>query len=166
MKQANADPYQKAWYVAAILRIALGILFLWAFFDKLFGFGIATPPGKSWLSGGSPTSGFLLSTDGYFSAPFQAMAGSDFIDWLFMIGLFGLGMALLLGIGLRIAACAGTILLTLMWAARLPLENNPLIDEHSMYILVLWLSAVSVRKLSLIDYWLRLSIVRRHAWLW
>ena len=39
----------------AALRIVLGFTFLWAFVDKLFGLGYATPSERSWINGGSPT---------------------------------------------------------------------------------------------------------------
>src|SRR6478672_9186004 len=41
------------------LRLALGIEFLWAFLDKTFGLGYATPTARAWINGGSPTKGFL-----------------------------------------------------------------------------------------------------------
>ena len=46
-------------YVWAGVRLALGWTFLWAFIDKLFGLGFATPEGKGWIDGGCPTKGFL-----------------------------------------------------------------------------------------------------------
>lgn len=54
-----------------------------------------------------------------------------------MLGLLGLGIALLLGIGLKIAGITGPILMLLMWSAALPPEHNPLIDEHIVYALTL-----------------------------
>ncbi|MEZ0074177.1 hypothetical protein [Planotetraspora sp. GP83] len=54
-----------------------------------------------------------------------------------MIGLAGIGTALILGAGMRIVAAAGGLLLVLMWAAELPLASNPLIDEHIVYAIVL-----------------------------
>lgn len=32
---------------------------LWAFLDKTFGLGYATPAANAWVDGGSPTKGFL-----------------------------------------------------------------------------------------------------------
>jgi thiosulfate dehydrogenase [quinone] large subunit len=54
-----------------------------------------------------------------------------------MLGLAGLGLALILGAGVRIAAIAGGVLLVLMWAAELPLTTNPFVDEHLIYAVVL-----------------------------
>ncbi len=54
-----------------------------------------------------------------------------------MVGLLGIGLALVLGVGLRIAAVAGGLLLVLMWAAELPLTTNPFMDDHIVYAVVL-----------------------------
>ena len=43
----------------ALLRVAVGFIFLWAFLDKFFGLGYATAADKGWIDGGSPTKGFL-----------------------------------------------------------------------------------------------------------
>ena len=53
------DTSQIAPYVWAITRISLGLIFLWAFLDKAFGLGRATPAENAWIDGGSPTAGFL-----------------------------------------------------------------------------------------------------------
>lgn len=158
--------YEKAWYALAISRIALGTVFLWAFLDKLLGLGVATPAKNAWLLGGSPTTGFLSKVKGPFADLFNGMAGNPFLDWLFMLGLLGIGLALILGIGLRVAAVAGTALLVMMWAASLPIKTHPFLDEHLIYALVLWVYALGVRKWSLIDTWLRTDYVKKHAWLW
>jgi thiosulfate dehydrogenase [quinone] large subunit len=120
------------------LRILMGWVFLWPFFDKLFGLGFATASEQAWIMGGSPTAGFLEhAAKGPFADIFHSLAGSFFVDWLFMAGLLLIGLALLLGIGVRIAAVSGALLLFLMWLAVLPPKNNPLIDEHIIYIAVL-----------------------------
>ena len=54
-----------------------------------------------------------------------------------MLGLAGLGVALITGVGMRIAAAAGTALLVMMWTAVLPPENNPFMDDHLIYAGVL-----------------------------
>ena len=55
-----------------VLRLMMGLIFLWAFVDKLLGLGFATKPENSWLNGGSPTSGFLLNaTHGPLEALFK-----------------------------------------------------------------------------------------------
>lgn len=120
-----------------ILRILLGWLLLWAFLDKLLGLGHATPAGKSWLDGVSPTAGFLgHATTGPLASTYHALAGSGLIDWLFMLGLLLIGLALILGIGTRIAGITGSILMLLMFSSLIPAKQNLLIDEHILYLVV------------------------------
>jgi thiosulfate dehydrogenase (quinone) large subunit len=124
-------------WIWGLTRVALGWVFLWAFLDKLFGFGYATPSDQAWLNGGSPTQGYLAGVDGPFRSFFNPMAGAQWADWLFMVGLAGIGLALILGIGVRIAAVAGAALLVMMWMAALPIADNPFLDYHLVYALVL-----------------------------
>lgn len=161
--------YEKAWYAVAVARVLLGFVFLWAFLDKTMGLGFATAPAKAWVAGGSPTSGFLLHGVNEKSPLldfFHGLAGNPLVDWLFMLGLLGIGLALILGIGLRVAAVAGSVLLMMMWAASVPLENNPLVDEHMIYTAVLWVFAFAPRKWSLINTWLETKYVKKNEWLW
>ena len=129
---------RKRYYVWATLRIGLGIIFLWAFLDKLFGLGFATASENSWIAGGSPTSGFLTyGTKGPLASFFQSLAGSNFVDWLFMLGLLFIGLTLLLGIFVRIGSIAGAVSLFLIWLSVLPPQNNPFLDDHLIYLAVL-----------------------------
>ncbi|MFH1978343.1 MAG: hypothetical protein ABIJ92_03390 [Candidatus Aenigmatarchaeota archaeon] len=126
----------------AALRIVLGWIFLWAFLDKVFGLGFATKPEAAWIAGGSPTSGFLqFGTHGPLASMFQVLAGNVFIDGIFMLGLLLLGLALILGIGVRIAGHAGALLMFLMWLSLIPPANNPIVDEHIVYLILLLLMA-------------------------
>lgn len=125
--------------VWAILRIAFGWIFFWAFLDKTFGLGFATERANAWVNGGSPTQGFLtFGTAGPFADAFQAIAGNAFVDTLFMLGLLGIGVSLLLGVAVRIGAYAGMAMLLLMWLAVLPPPNNPFLDDHIVYAIALW----------------------------
>jgi thiosulfate dehydrogenase [quinone] large subunit len=155
-------------YLLAGLRLALGWVFLWAFLDKLFGLGRATPAANAWIDGGSPTEGFLgKAVSGPLEGVYHNIAGAAWADWLFMIGLAGIGIALLAGIGMRIAAATGALLLVLMWTAVLPPENNPFMDDHLVYagvLIVLALTAAG-NTLGLGRYWGRLPIVQRLPWL-
>lgn len=66
---------------AAVMRIATGLVFVWAFLDKLFGLGYATPGERAWLNGGSPTKGFLSGIDhGPFADMFRGWAGATWAD--------------------------------------------------------------------------------------
>lgn len=122
----------------AVARIAIGWLFLWGFLDRLFGFGFPTDARDAWIEGVSPTTAFLeIESAGPLESFFQSLAGQAWVDWVFMIGLAGIGLALMLGIGVRIAAVTGATLLVLMWAATLLPEQNPFMTERLILALVL-----------------------------
>ncbi len=151
-------------YLIGLTRLALGWTFLWPFLDKLFGLGHATARADGWIHGGSPTAGFLgHATSGPFSSFYQGLAGHAVFDWLFMAGLLGIGVALIAGVAVRIAAAAGALLLVLMWTAVLPPANNPFMDEHLIYALVLGVLAYSGagRTLGMAASWGQLPIVKR-----
>jgi thiosulfate dehydrogenase (quinone) large subunit len=125
----------------AVLRIAFGLTFLWAFVDKLLALGFSTgydETGKldrfgdaAWINGASPTEGFLkFGADGPFQGFYNSIAGAALVDWLFMLGLLGIGLALTLGIATRLACAAGALLYLMMWTVVLPPENNPVLDDH------------------------------------
>ncbi len=163
-------------YYWASARIALGATFLWAFLDKLLGLGFATCRDpkteavttmceKAWASGGSPTSGFLeFATKGPFADTFKLLAGNGFVDALFMVGLLGIGIALILGIGVRIATVSGVILMSLMWLSALWPENNPFIDEHVIYSIILLglLASNKNQAWGLRSKWIQQDIVKKY----
>lgn len=64
-----------------------------------------------------------------------------------MIGLAGLGTALVLGIGLKIAAVTGTLLLGFMWLSQFPPligGTNPITTSHWVEAALMILSAVTL----------------------
>jgi thiosulfate dehydrogenase [quinone] large subunit len=129
-------------WIYGILRVSMGIVFLWAFFDKTLGLGYATEAAQAWIRGGSPTYGFLIhGTHGPLASFFQSLAGLVWVDWSFMLGLAFVGISMLTGRGIKWGAIIGSVMLLLMWLAALPPENNPLIDDHIVYILVFVLLA-------------------------
>ena len=151
--------------LAGITRLSLGWVFLWAFLDKTFGLGFATENKDSWLEGGSPTYGFLtFGAAGPFKGTYNDIAGQGWADWLFMLGLLGIGVALMAGVFMNLASWAGTVLLVLMWTAVLPPENNPFMDDHLVYALVLLLLAAmgAGRWLGLGGWWERQDMVQKH----
>jgi thiosulfate dehydrogenase [quinone] large subunit len=154
-------------YVLAGVRIALGWIFLWAFLDKMFGLGFATTSAKSWLNGGNPTQGFLSSSKGPFSGFFHAIAGTDVANFLFMGALAAIGTALILGIGMRLAAVGGAVLTVMMWAAVLPPATNPFMDDHLVYAAVLVALALlgAGNTFGLGRTWAATPLVRRATWL-
>jgi thiosulfate dehydrogenase [quinone] large subunit len=157
----------------------MSFVFLWAFLDKTFGFGYLTPSARAWINGGSPTMGFLKRVNvGPLESTFHSWAGAAWADWLFMLGLLGIGLALLGGIALRITAVCGTIMLALMWAAEWPpakhlsdgspsMSTNPVVDYHVVEaVLLIVLAAVGAGNTwGLGRVWASLPLVRNHPWL-
>ena len=135
--------------VLALLRIAFGLTFLWAFFDKLLALGFSTGVDSetgvvdrfsdaAWINGGSPTEGFLaFGAAGPFKDFYNGIAGAGWADAMFMIGLLGIGVALTFGFGMRVACASGALLYIMMWTVALPPENNPVIDDHILGALTL-----------------------------
>lgn len=117
----------------AILRILIGFMLLWAFFDKMFGLGFATPSGSGMIDGGSPTHGFLAASN---TLSFLA-AYSNITDVIMMLAFLLIGLALMLGIGMKIATISGTLVFLLMYIALFPPKDNPILDDHIIYVFVL-----------------------------
>jgi thiosulfate dehydrogenase (quinone) large subunit len=159
------------------LRLAIGFEFLWAFFDKTFGLGYASSAAHAWINGGSPTKGFLSGAIGPLQGVFNSIAGAPVVDWLFMLGLVGVGLTLILGVAVRAGAVSGAVMLALMYlAVWVPSttaggqpsgSTNPIVDEHIVGIfgliavaaLVNWGGGYLGRK------WASLRVVKRNAWL-
>jgi thiosulfate dehydrogenase [quinone] large subunit len=161
-----------------LLRLALGVEFLWAFLDKTFGLGYSTPSAKAWINGGSPTKGFLSGVaSGPLQGFFNGIAGAPVVNWLFMLGLLGIGAALILGVALRIAAASGVVLLLMMWLASWPPatiaggqptgSTNPLVDDHIISALaIIVVGAYAAHSAGYLGrWWSNQTLVRRSPWL-
>jgi len=160
-------------YALAILRLGTGFIFLWAFLDKTFGLGFSTPVERAWINGGTPSQGFLGSeaVTGPLK-PFFAGIASPVSDVLFMLGMLAIGAAVMLGIGLRISAVAGSLIMVLMYLAEWPFaagaaSTNPAVDYHIIYALALIVVAATAAgdTWGLGAWWKTLPFVRTHAWL-
>ena len=163
----------------AVLRITTGLVFLWAFLDKTFGLGYATPAAKAWINGGSPTKDFLANVEvGPLQSFFHVIAGTWWANSLFMVGLLAVGVALVAGIGLRLSAVAGTLMMVMMWLAEFPLarttsagepsgSTNPLVDYHIIYavVVIVLAAAYAGHTWGLGRLWARLPLVQKNRWL-
>jgi thiosulfate dehydrogenase [quinone] large subunit len=160
------------------LRLAIGFEFAWAFLDKTFGLGYATPAAHAWIKGFSPTTGFLSGVNtGPFQALFHSMAGVVLVDWLFMLGLLSVGVGLILGVALRPAAVIGITMLLLMYAATWPFatvgggqptgSTNPFVDDHIVSTMgLIVIGALASLRVGVVSRrWSALSFVRTRTWL-
>ncbi|MCA9349606.1 DoxX family membrane protein [Candidatus Saccharibacteria bacterium] len=173
MKQRRTD------LIWGLTRIVLGCIFLWSFLDKLFGLGYTTCRNQvgavaqfcdqAWVKGGSPTTGFLktASVGSPIEQTLQSMAGDKLWDWVFMIGLAGIGIAMILGIGIRIAALSGVIMMAMIYLALYPPTNNPILDEHVVYAL-LFIGLAQVNDTQALGFgkvWSRSRLVSKYRFL-
>ena len=160
------------------LRLAIGFEFLWAFLDKTFGLDYHTASAKAWIHGGSPTTGFLSGVNvGPMQGTFHSLAGVTAVDWLFMLGLLGVGVALILGVALRPAAISGCTMLAMMYVASWPFakmgggqptaSTNPIIDDHIVsFMALVAIGAFAALSVGIISRrWSALAFVRSHSWL-
>ena len=86
-----------------------------------------------------------------------------------MLGLLGIGGALLLGIGMRIAGYTGALLMLMMFAASIPFyqdpaAHNPILDEHIIYAAILLaFTRIKVgRWWGMGEKWAKTSLVKSH----
>lgn len=168
----------KAATIWGTLRIMMGVTFLWAFLDKAFALGFTTGRNPetgaidffgdaAWISGGSPTDGFLqygLHTKEPFLGFYQGLAGSALIEWVYMLSMLGIGLALCVGIFTRLSAIAGIVWMAIFYtASAMWPEHNPLVDDHVVYAVILAGVAMvgAGRFLGLGNKWRKTALVER-----
>jgi thiosulfate dehydrogenase (quinone) large subunit len=134
-------------YLFTITRVTMGWIFFFSFLARIFGLSYdpsawamtgTNIEGRSWFAGNSPTAGYLgnIPDSKWLSDTFVGMAGNPFVDFLYMMGMLGVGLAMILGIGRKIAAISGALMMFLMYLAALPIPTNPFVDSHIVYALV------------------------------
>jgi thiosulfate dehydrogenase [quinone] large subunit len=161
-----------------LLRISIGWVFLWSFLDKAFALGFSTGRNPetgaidffgpdAWINGASPTEGFLafgVHSKGFLADFYTGLAGSAWVDWVYMLSLLGIGLALMFGIGTRLAAIGGIIWMAFFYtASAIWPEHNPFMDDHVVYAVVLAGVAYvgAGRYLGLGSWWERTALVRK-----
>ena len=150
-------------YMLALFRIMVGWIFLWPFFDKLFGLGFQTPAGGGWVDGFSPSSYVMYVTNGIFSELYKTVAGNIVIDAIFMLALLSIGVTLMLGIASKLSTVGTIAFLITMYTLVVPPTDNPLIDYH--LILCAGMLATyflgGFEKLSLYSRWKEFFLVKK-----
>src|SRR5690606_27848808 len=103
---------------------------------------------------------------------FFASIASPATDVLFMLAMLAIGVAVMLGIGLRVSAVVGTFVMVLMYLAEWPFaanaaSTNPLVDYHIIYALALIVVAATHAgdTWGLGAAWKKLPLVRKNRWL-
>jgi thiosulfate dehydrogenase (quinone) large subunit len=155
--------------IMAVTRISVGWVFLWSFLDKTFGLGFSTASESAWVNGGSPATGWLQfgAADSPAAGMFSALAGMPGINFLYMFAMLGMGLALVLGIGLRVNAVAGSVVVVMMWLGSLPYDTNPFFTYHLLYALLFVAFAVGAvgNTWGLGARWERTALVQKAPWL-
>jgi len=118
----------------ALLRIAMGWLFFYAGFTKILD--------PQWSA-----KGYLIGAK-TFPAFYQWLTQPEILPIINFANKWGLllvGIALILGLGVRIASGAGMLLMILYYLPVLTFptigKNSYIVDEHIIYALVLWVLA-------------------------
>jgi thiosulfate dehydrogenase [quinone] large subunit len=111
----------------------------------------------------SISSSKAYATTGPFASIFKDIAGNAAVDVIFMLALLMIGVALILGIGVRIAGYSGALLMVMLWSTRLPPENNPILDDHIIYMIVFLAMTVVKpgRWLGLGKWWSETNLVKK-----
>ncbi len=179
---ATPTETKTGWTLLSLTRIGIGLIFLWAFLDKLLALGIHT--GKddetgavdyfgpaAWISGGHVTEGYLVyggNPDSPFHDFFVKLGAERWTDFPFMLGLLGVGIALTLGIGTKLGSYAAAALLLFMYATQMWPANHPFLDDHIIYAL----AAVGIvyvelkgQAIGLGSWWRKLPLVKKFGWL-
>ena len=94
-----------------MFRVALGFAFLWATLDKTFGSAMPPHPPRPGSTAAHPPRGSSAASRSAPSRPPSPQGRDPLANWLFILGLLGIGVALILGIGLRVAAVSGTLMM-------------------------------------------------------
>ncbi len=117
-----------AGYAVVALRVVLG----WVFFYS----GITKVLDPSWTAAGYLKNAVAPSNP--FFGLWPMMAGIPFIDLLVQWGLTLTGLGLILGALVRFNAFWAAFMMVMFWASSLPLEHGLVVDQHIVYILLLF----------------------------
>lgn len=133
------------------LRLIMGWLFLYS--------GITKVLDPEWTA-----SGYLLHgvpEGNPFAGVWTVLAGMPLVDILFQFGLTLVGLGLILGAFTRWNAFWGSVMMLLIWASSLPLENGIVVDDHIVYIVVLFgLSAMGAGRVAGLDPYLESALAK------
>jgi thiosulfate dehydrogenase [quinone] large subunit len=166
--------YSEHWvgYSLFLLRIVMG----WTLFQggvaKLVTY-LDADPSNNWTA-----AGFLMNAvpqGNPLMGLWGNMAGNPLIDQLNMWGLTLTGLALILGAFVRWSAFWGAVMMLFYWlasltdglSAGLPLANGWVIDDHIVYVVLLFgLGAFGAGRILGVDAYLeRLDVVQSNPWL-
>jgi thiosulfate dehydrogenase (quinone) large subunit len=133
----------------ALLRIVVGIIFIWAGLDKLLGSGPtgfsaagylahATGGSLGWpFVTGTPDSATIYNPTHQFWVNLAGNAGAmTVVNFLVVTGELGIGISLILGLLTRFGAIMGALMMLLFFFSGWGFTNG-IVEEHLTYMVVL-----------------------------
>lgn len=160
-------PYAEHWvgYSLFFMRVTMGWILLQGGISKVLD---PTWTASGYLQNAIPAGNPLTSW-------FASMAGNPVVDWLVVWGLVLTGIGVMFGALTRFNAFWASIMMFLFYLASLqgglfaflPLQHGFVIDEHIIYIAILWgVSTFGAGQILGVDGWLRKNdYVKKHPWL-
>ncbi|HEV7199218.1 MAG TPA: DoxX family protein [Candidatus Limnocylindria bacterium] len=131
----------------AVLRIAVGIIFLWAGLEKVIGgggewsaagfLGFGTGGTLGWpFVTGEPGEGEIFNpTNAFWVAVADNQTAMTVIDLLVPWGQIGIGVSLILGLLTRFGAAMGTLMMVMFFFAAWDFEFG-IVNQHLTYAVV------------------------------
>lgn len=128
----------------AVLRVVVGIVFLWAGLEKAIGGPLGTWTADGFLkfaTAGSMGWPFVTGeiAEGTIFNPthdfWVGLAGSGFIDYLVPFGQMGIGIALIFGLLTRFGAAMGTLMMLFFFVAAWDFAYG-IVNQHLTYAVV------------------------------
>lgn len=130
----------------AILRIVVGIIFLWAGFEKVFipepwsaagflQFGTGGSLGWPFVSGEVAEGTIFNPTHGFWSEMATNEGAMSVINFLVPFGQIGIGVGLILGLLTRFSAAMGTLMMLFFFLAAWDFAFG-VVNQHLTYALV------------------------------
>lgn len=138
---------QKHQLGVAGLRVAVGIIFLWAGLEKVIGgggdwsaagfLGFGTSGSMGWpFVTGEPAEGTIFNpTQGFWASMAENDTAMTVINFLVPYGQIGIGVSLILGLLTRFGAAMGTLMMLLFFVAAWDFEFG-IVNQHLTYALV------------------------------
>jgi len=136
-------PHQLA---VGALRIAVGVIFVWAGLEKLLGpepfsaagflqFATGGSLGWPFVSGEVVEGTIFNPTHGFWAGIAANDAAMGFVNFIVPFGQIGIGVSLILGLLTRFGAAMGTLMMLLFFVAAWEFEFG-IVNQHLTYALV------------------------------
>ena len=137
---------RKHQFGVAVLRIAVGVIFLTAGLEKILGadnwsaagflqYGTAGSMGWPWVPGG-PVEGTIYNpTHDFWVGLAASESAMSFINFLVSYGQVAIGISLILGLLTRFGAAMGTLMMLIFFVAAWDFEFG-IVNQHLTYALV------------------------------